>query len=224
MSASSSSSGGGGGSSGGPCGACKFLRRKCLADCIFAPHFVSEQGAAVFAVVHKVFGASNVAKLLQPLPDHKRLDAVLTICFEAQARLKDPVYGCVGNIFALQQQAELQYLQSQIATMEIPMPPPPSPPPMPNAPPPSLSMSDLSSTSTMPTNLELGITFDPQMQPTWTLEQREVDFQQYGGGRNTTNNNAFNDVDDLEAMEHEIQQRRGETIGASTSSPPRPTS
>ncbi|KAF5207511.1 Lob domain protein [Thalictrum thalictroides] len=102
MSASSSS--GGGGTNSGPCGACKFLRRKCLAGCIFAPHFDSEQGAAVFAVVHKVFGASNVAKLLLHIPDHKRLDAVLTICFEAQARLRDPVYGCVGNIFALQQQ------------------------------------------------------------------------------------------------------------------------
>ncbi|KAK9041477.1 hypothetical protein V6N11_016577 [Hibiscus sabdariffa] len=37
-----------------PCGACKFLRRKCISGCIFAPHFGSDQGAAKFAAVHKV--------------------------------------------------------------------------------------------------------------------------------------------------------------------------
>jgi hypothetical protein len=96
--------GGGGGGGGGPCGACKFLRRKCVSGCIFAPYFDSEQGAAHFAAVHKVFGASNVSKLLLQIPAHKRLDAVVTICYEAQARLRDPVYGCVAHIFALQQQ------------------------------------------------------------------------------------------------------------------------
>ena len=98
------SSGSGGGGGGGPCGACKFLRRKCVAGCIFAPYFDSEQGAAHFAAVHKVFGASNVSKLLLHIPVHKRLDAVVTVCYEAQARLRDPVYGCVAHIFALQQQ------------------------------------------------------------------------------------------------------------------------
>lgn len=100
--------GGGGGGGGGPCGACKFLRRKCVAGCIFAPYFDSEQGAAHFAAVHKVFGASNVSKLLLHIPVHKRLDAVVTICYEAQARLRDPVYGCVAHIFALQQQVSIK--------------------------------------------------------------------------------------------------------------------
>lgn len=98
-----SSSGVGGGGSG-PCGACKFLRRKCVAGCIFAPYFDSEQGAAHFAAVHKVFGASNVSKLLNHVPEHKRPDAVVCICFEAQSRLRDPVYGCVSHIVSLQQQ------------------------------------------------------------------------------------------------------------------------
>ena len=103
-SGSGGGSGGPSGGGGGPCGACKFLRRKCVSGCIFAPYFDSEQGAAHFAAVHKVFGASNVSKLLLQIPAHKRLDAVVTICYEAQARLRDPVYGCVAHIFALQQQ------------------------------------------------------------------------------------------------------------------------
>jgi hypothetical protein len=109
-SAAGASAGGAGGGAGGglggsgPCGACKFLRRKCVNGCIFAPYFDSEQGAGHFAAVHKVFGASNVSKLLLQIPPHKRLDAVVTVCYEAQARLRDPIYGCVSHIFALQQQ------------------------------------------------------------------------------------------------------------------------
>lgn len=89
---------------GSPCGACKFLRRKCAADCIFAPYFCTEQGPAQFAAIHKVFGASNVSKLLLHVPVAERCEAVVTIAYEAQARIRDPVYGCVAHIFALQQQ------------------------------------------------------------------------------------------------------------------------
>lgn len=104
---------------GAPCGACKFLRRKCISGCIFAPHFGSDQGAARFAAVHKVFGASNVSKLLLHIPLNRRHDAVVTISYEAQARLSDPVYGCVSTILALQQQvaslqAELAMVQTQL--------------------------------------------------------------------------------------------------------------
>lgn len=91
-----------------PCGACKFLRRKCMSGCIFAPHFGTDQGAARFAAVHKVFGASNVSKLLLHIPVSRRSDAVVTISYEAQARLSDPVYGCVSTILALQQQVYLK--------------------------------------------------------------------------------------------------------------------
>ncbi|CAJ2644007.1 LOB domain-containing protein 16-like [Trifolium pratense] len=105
---------------GSPCGACKFLRRKCAPDCIFAPYFCSEQGPARFAAIHKVFGASNVSKLLLHIPAHERCEAVVTIAYEAQARIRDPVYGCVSHIFALQQQvaclqAQLIQVKSQLS-------------------------------------------------------------------------------------------------------------
>ncbi|ESQ37673.1 hypothetical protein EUTSA_v10028924mg [Eutrema salsugineum] len=111
-----------------PCGACKFLRRKCVAECIFAPYFDSEEGTAHFAAVHKVFGASNASKLLFMIPASRRLDAVVTLSYEALARLSDPVYGCVGHIFALQHQvmnleAELAMVQTQLSTLQG-LPPP----------------------------------------------------------------------------------------------------
>jgi hypothetical protein len=47
-----------------PCASCKLLRRRCAKDCIFSPYFPSEDPHK-FAIVHKVFGASNVSKMLQ---------------------------------------------------------------------------------------------------------------------------------------------------------------
>ncbi|XP_057983243.1 LOB domain-containing protein 25 [Malania oleifera] len=89
--------------SGSPCAACKFLRRKCLPDCIFAPYFPPEEPQK-FANVHKIFGASNVSKLLNEIRPDQREDAVNSLAYEAEARIKDPVYGCVGAISVLQRQ------------------------------------------------------------------------------------------------------------------------
>ncbi|XP_004491980.1 LOB domain-containing protein 25-like isoform X2 [Cicer arietinum] len=86
-----------------PCAACKFLRRKCMPDCIFAPYFPPEEPQK-FANVHKIFGASNVSKLLNEVQPNQREDAVNSLAYEAEARIKDPVYGCVGAISVLQRQ------------------------------------------------------------------------------------------------------------------------
>ncbi|KAJ4955987.1 hypothetical protein NE237_012770 [Protea cynaroides] len=136
---------------GGPCGACKFLRRKCVKGCIFAPYFDSEEGTSHFAAVHKVFGASNVSKLLFGLPINNRHDAVLTVSYEALARIKDPVYGCVGQIFALQHQvvnlqAELAFIQAHLATLEVP------PQPMSSAQSPASASLHVSSNSSLPSS------------------------------------------------------------------------
>ena len=89
---------------GSSCGACKFLRRKCTSECVFAPYFCYEEAAAHFAAVHRVFGASNVSKLLSRLPVIDRGEAAATMSYEALARMENPIYGCVAQIFALQQQ------------------------------------------------------------------------------------------------------------------------
>lgn len=86
-----------------PCAACKFLRRKCTSDCVFAPYFPPEEPQK-FINVHKIFGASNVSKLLNEVHPHQREDTVKSLAYEAEARVKDPVYGCVGAISMLQRQ------------------------------------------------------------------------------------------------------------------------
>ncbi|KAI3684495.1 hypothetical protein L6452_33719 [Arctium lappa] len=88
-----------------PCAACKFLRRKCLSGCIFAPYF-PPQDPQKFINVHKIFGASNVGKLLNEVLPHQREDAVNSLAYEAEARVRDPVYGSVGVISFLQRQVD----------------------------------------------------------------------------------------------------------------------
>ncbi|KAE8703779.1 LOB domain-containing protein 6 [Hibiscus syriacus] len=107
-------------SSSSPCAACKFLRRKCTQECVFAPYFPPDNPQK-FQNVHKVFGASNVAKLLNELNPSQREDAVNSLAYEAEARLRDPVYGCVGLISILQHrlkqmQHDLTNAKKELAT------------------------------------------------------------------------------------------------------------
>lgn len=140
-------------STGSPCAACKFLRRKCTPECVFAPYFPSDSPQK-FANVHKIFGASNVSKLLNELPLHQREDAVNSLAYEADARVKDPVYGCVGAISILQRrvaqlQAELAVARSELSrytTINISEPLLPTPPPPPPHQPPNILPTTIAST------------------------------------------------------------------------------
>jgi putative heme degradation protein len=57
-----------------------------------------------------------MCKNLQELPEHQRRDAVSSMVYEANARVRDPVYGCVGAISSLQQQ--INSLQTQLAVAQ----------------------------------------------------------------------------------------------------------
>ncbi|KAG9449196.1 hypothetical protein H6P81_009161 [Aristolochia fimbriata] len=101
------------------CAACKYLRRKCSEDCILAPHFPSSDPQR-FANVHRIFGASNVTKTLQQLPPQARPAAAESMSFEAETRVRDPVYGCTAMIERLQReiyvkQCQLAKIQAQVA-------------------------------------------------------------------------------------------------------------
>ncbi|KAL3616771.1 LOB domain-containing protein 4 [Castilleja foliolosa] len=101
-----------------PCAACKLLRRRCCQDCIFRPYFPADEPQK-FASVHKVFGASNVSKMLQELSEQQRGDAVNSMVYEANARMRDPVYGCVASISYLQQQIDGLMKQLALAQAEV---------------------------------------------------------------------------------------------------------
>ena len=56
---------------------------------------------------------------LQDMPVQHRGDAVSSLVYEANARVRDPIYGCVGAISSLQQQVEA--LQAQLALAQAEM-------------------------------------------------------------------------------------------------------
>ncbi|XVF69380.1 hypothetical protein PTKIN_Ptkin11bG0076800 [Pterospermum kingtungense] len=106
-----------------PCAACKILRRRCADKCVLAPYFPPTDPAK-FTIAHRVFGASNIIKFLQELPESQRADAVSSMVYEASARIRDPVYGCAGAICQLQKQvnelqAQLAKAQAEVFNMQL---------------------------------------------------------------------------------------------------------
>ncbi|XP_026428734.1 LOB domain-containing protein 1-like [Papaver somniferum] len=105
-----------------PCAACKILRRRCGEKCILAPYFPPTEPLK-FTTAHRVFGASNITKMLQEIPESQRVDAVSSMVYEANSRIRDPVYGCAGTIYQLQKQvsdlqAQLAKSQAEIISMQ----------------------------------------------------------------------------------------------------------
>ncbi|KAF9588163.1 hypothetical protein IFM89_007852 [Coptis chinensis] len=79
------------------CAACKHQRKKCSEKCVLAPFFPSEKSLQ-FQAVHKIFGVSNISKILTSLKTYEeREEAIRTLVWEAECRQKDPVSGCYGE-------------------------------------------------------------------------------------------------------------------------------
>ncbi|KAI4387741.1 hypothetical protein MLD38_000147 [Melastoma candidum] len=98
-----------------PCAACTVADKLCTADCIFSLLFPPDR-TTEFEMIHKVFGEMNSRKLLTKLPPEHRKDAADSLVYEAEARLRDPLNGCVGTISSLQR--KLDRLKKELAATE----------------------------------------------------------------------------------------------------------
>ncbi|GMI77899.1 LOB domain-containing protein 22 [Hibiscus trionum] len=101
------------------CAACKYQRRKCAPDCILAPYFPHDRQRQ-FQNAHKLFGVSNITKIIRNLSPPEKDVAMRTIVFQSDARANDPVGGCYRIIQELQlqieySQAELDLVYHQLA-------------------------------------------------------------------------------------------------------------
>lgn len=56
---------------------------------------------------------------MQELPVQQRADAVSSLVYEANARVRDPVYGCVGAISYLENQVSQLQMQLAVAQTEM---------------------------------------------------------------------------------------------------------
>ncbi|XP_070018836.1 protein NLP7-like isoform X1 [Nicotiana sylvestris] len=71
------------------------------------------------AKVSKFYDRAELQEFLQKLPEHQRGDAVSSMVYEDNARVRDPVYGCVGAIASLQNQVSLLQMQLAVAQAEV---------------------------------------------------------------------------------------------------------
>ncbi|XP_027918054.1 LOB domain-containing protein 27-like [Vigna unguiculata] len=85
------------------CAACKHQRRKCTSECLLAPYFPADQ-PKVFLNVHRLFGVSNIVKILKILDPNQKKIAMDSIIIQANYRDKYPVNGCWEEICRLQYQ------------------------------------------------------------------------------------------------------------------------
>ncbi|XP_077211466.1 LOB domain-containing protein 22-like isoform X2 [Tasmannia lanceolata] len=110
--------GNGSGSGTQACAACKYQRRKCAPQCVLAPYFPPDQQRQ-FLNAHKLFGVSNILKIIKHLAPVQKPEAMKSIIFESDARARDPVGGSYKIIVELQRQidnysAELQLVNRQL--------------------------------------------------------------------------------------------------------------
>lgn len=116
------------------CAACKYQRRKCTSDCPLAPYFPPDQPKQ-FQNAHRLFGVSNILKILKQVNPNQKLVAMQSIVAEANIRDKYPVHGCLGIIYGLRfqiqhTQQELDAVTANLAIcrqhhQQMPSPPPP---------------------------------------------------------------------------------------------------
>ncbi|XP_009790364.1 protein ASYMMETRIC LEAVES 2-like [Nicotiana tabacum] len=94
------------------CASCKHQRKKCANTCILAPYFPAEKSRE-FQAVHKIFGVSNVAKLIKTLIEEDRKKAADSLVWEAFCRQKNPVLGSYGEYRRVVEELKLYKSQYQ---------------------------------------------------------------------------------------------------------------
>ncbi|KAF8377498.1 hypothetical protein HHK36_030879 [Tetracentron sinense] len=104
----------------GPCAACRRGRKKCTDECLFAPYFPpnNQQSLENFDNLHKVFSAGNVSRLLKCINPEQRQDTVNSLIYEAETRVLNPVYGCLGLISVLKHRLNQLYHELYLAQGE----------------------------------------------------------------------------------------------------------
>ena len=78
------------------CASCKHQRKKCNNECILSPYFPARKNKE-FQAVHKVFGVSNVQKMVRTVREEDRTKLSESLTWEALWRQKDPVLGSYGE-------------------------------------------------------------------------------------------------------------------------------
>ncbi|XP_076885287.1 uncharacterized protein LOC143534756 [Bidens hawaiensis] len=98
------------------CASCRHQRKKCTQKCILAPFFPAEK-TREFQAVHRVFGVSNVTKMVKGLSTEDAIKAVDSLVWEANCRLSDPVLGPLAEFQRVCEELKFYKTQHQLANM-----------------------------------------------------------------------------------------------------------
>ncbi|KAK3210491.1 hypothetical protein Dsin_015197 [Dipteronia sinensis] len=85
------------------CAACRFKRKKCTENCVTAPYFPISR-TAEYEKARKVFGVTNIEKMLSGVSPNDRRTTADSIIMEGTARHDDPVLGTLGIVLDLKSQ------------------------------------------------------------------------------------------------------------------------
>ncbi|CAK9148421.1 unnamed protein product [Ilex paraguariensis] len=99
------------------CASCKHQRKKCTDDCTLA-NFFPVNKTREFEAVHKVFGVSNLTKMVKNVKEEDRKRASDSLIWEALCRQKDPVLGSFGEYMKLYEELKLYKSQCQVPLLE----------------------------------------------------------------------------------------------------------
>ncbi|XP_065876648.1 LOB domain-containing protein 2 [Euphorbia lathyris] len=94
------------------CASCKHQRKKCAEDCVLAPYFPATR-TREFQAVHRVFGVSNVVKLVKTVREEDRKSVADSLVWEACCRQNDPILGPLGEYRRIQEELKLYKSQKQ---------------------------------------------------------------------------------------------------------------
>ncbi|KAG2320209.1 hypothetical protein Bca4012_053494 [Brassica carinata] len=98
------------------CASCKHQRKKCNNECILSPYFPARK-TKEFQAVHKVFGVSNVQKMVRTVSEEDRTKLSESLTWEALWRQRDPVLGSYGEYRRISE--ELKLYKSLVHTQPL---------------------------------------------------------------------------------------------------------
>lgn len=96
------------------CASCKHQRKKCDETCELAPYFPASRYRE-FQNAHKLFGVSNIQKIMNSVEPNQRQAAAESILMQGNIRSNDPVHGCLGVVRHLKSQIE--YYEKQLGAV-----------------------------------------------------------------------------------------------------------
>ena len=100
------------------CASCKHQRKRCDSNCELAPYFPAKRYHE-FQNAHKLFGVSNILKIITMIEPHQRQAAADSILIEGNAWKTYPEHGCLGVIKDLTEQISFQEKQLSVVNHHL---------------------------------------------------------------------------------------------------------